>query len=309
MFIILIIKGFLIGIAFIIPGLSGGTLAIYLGVYEQMLDAIGKVFTQFKKSFKFLLPIVLGVALSVVLLAKLFGLLMEWNSMIVLGFFIGLILGGVKDIFIEAKDRPLKKSSIIAFMVAFGLVIFLIIMEKVKTTTGIETISITPLNLLIVFLLGMAASMTMIVPGVSGSALLLVLGYYTAIVSNVIGNILDFSNLWYHLQIIIPFGIGAAFGIIAFSRLITLALQRYHKQTYAAILGFILASIIAIFFEIRDPATADVFSEQVPIFKTFWSYISSQPLSFVFGLVTLCLGFFATRYLTMIEKKRSVTND
>lgn len=309
MFIILLIKGFLIGIAFIIPGLSGGTLAIYLGVYEQMLEAIGKLFTSFKKSFKFLLPIVLGVALSVVLLAKLFGLLMAWNSMIVLGFFMGLILGGIKDIYTEAKEKPLKKTSIIAFLIAFGLVILLIIMEKVKTTTGIETIEITPLNLFLVFLLGMAASMTMIVPGVSGSALLLVLGYYTAIVSNTIGNILDFSNLWYHLQIIIPFGIGAAFGIIAFSRLITLALKKYHKQTYAAILGFILASVVAIFFEIRDPLTAELFSEQVPVFTKLWTYIGEQPWSFVFGLLTLALGFIATRYLTTYEKKRRLNHE
>jgi len=79
MFFILLLKGFIIGIAFIIPGVSGGTLAIYLGVYQGILDSIDNLFKQFKRSFMYLLPIFLGIGLSVVLLAKLVSILLDWE--------------------------------------------------------------------------------------------------------------------------------------------------------------------------------------------------------------------------------------
>ena len=78
-FLILVIKGFFVGIALIIPGLSGGTLAMYLGIYEKLLHAIGNVFNEFKKSMMFLIPVFIGVAISVVSLAKLLGYLIDLN--------------------------------------------------------------------------------------------------------------------------------------------------------------------------------------------------------------------------------------
>jgi len=159
------------------------------------------------------------------------------------------------------------------------------------------------MNLVLVFLLGMAASMTMIVPGISGSALLLVLGFYTAIVSNVVGNILDFTSIVYNLQIVIPFALGAAFGIILFSRVIEYFLKHFKSQTYYAILGFILASCVAIFFEIRDPSTSVDYSTQVPIFKDLWGYISQNIWSVLLGIVALSLGVIATKYMSKLELK------
>jgi putative membrane protein len=279
-------------------------LAIYLGVYDKLLHSIGNIFKEFKSSVKFLIPIFLGIGLSVVGLAKIFSILIEWNSFIVLFFFIGLILGGVKDIYKTASKSKLTPASIIAFIIAFGIIIVMVIIEKTGNPTGIDYISITIPNLLIVFLVGMAASMTMIVPGVSGSALLLVLGFYTAIVSNVVGNILDFSNLVYNIQILIPFALGAAFGIILFSRVIEHCIKKYTSTTFYAILGFILASCIAIFFEIRDPSTAIDFTDQVPIYGNIFNYIGNNLLVFFGGIVTLILGFISTRLLSNIELKR-----
>ena len=158
----------------------------------------------------------------------------------------------MKQIYKTATEKKLSLSSALAFIISFALIIILIIFEKTRTTQGIDYIDINFVNLVVVFLLGMAASMTMIVPGISGSALLLVLGFYTAIVSNVVGNILDFSSIAYNLKIVIPFALGAAAGIILFSRVIEYFLKNQKSQTYYAILGFILASCVAIFFEIRD---------------------------------------------------------
>ncbi len=303
--ITLIIKGFIIGIAFVIPGVSGGTLAIYLGVYKKLLHSIGNIFQEFKESLRFLIPLFLGIGISIVLLAKIFGLLLEWNSFIVFGFFIGLILGGVKQIYQEANKTKLNISSILSFLFSFTIIILLIIFGKIRSGSSVEHIDITFGNLILVFLLGALASMTMIVPGISGSALLIVLGFYTAIVSNVVGNIFDFSNIVYNLEIIIPFALGAVLGVILVSRMIEYVLKHYNSQTYYAILGFILASVIAMFFEIRDPSTAIEFTKQTPIYQTLFQYLGDNLLVVIIGVITFTIGFISSKQLSKIELKRS----
>jgi len=304
MFFELLIKGILVGFAFVIPGVSGGTLALYLGIYEKLVHSIGNIFREFKKSLSFLIPVFLGIGISVIALAKLFDILLTWNSFVVIGFFIGLILGGIKQIYREACQKKPSISGILSFSIAFTIVILLVIFDKLKSSPGIEYIDISVTNLILVFFLGMAASITMIVPGVSGSALLMVLGFYTAIVSNVAGNILDFSNIVYNLEIIIPFGLGAAAGIIIFSRLIEYVLKNFKTQAYLAILGFVIASCIAIFFEIRDPASALTYTEQAPIFNNLFSYLSDNVLTVLLGLALGVAGFFSTKYLSRLEIKK-----
>ncbi len=304
MFFELLIKGILVGVAFVIPGVSGGTLALYLGIYEKLLHSIGNIFKEFKKSLSFLIPVFLGIGISVVALAKLFDILLTWNSFVVIGFFLGLILGGLKQIYNEAKVEKVKISSVISFLIAFAIIIVLVIFDKLRTTAGVEYLDINIQNLILVFFLGMAAAVTMIVPGVSGSALLIVLGFYTAIVSNVAGNILDFSNIVYNLEIIIPFALGAGVGVILFSRIIEIVLAKYKSQAYYAILGFVIASCIAIFFEIRDPGTAMEYTAQTPIFQNLFNYIGSHVWTVLLGLALGGAGFIATKFLSKLEFKK-----
>lgn len=303
--LILVIKGFFVGIALIIPGLSGGTLAVYLGIYEKLLHSIGNVFTEFKESLQFLVPLFVGIAISVIGLANLLGYLIDINSLVVLLFFMGLVAGGTQDIYRQARsdNEPIKRSSYIASIVSFGLIILLIVFSKLGSETGIATIDITVWNIILLFLLGMAASMTMIVPGVSGSALLIVLGFYTAIVTNVVGEILNFSELGYHLQVLIPFGLGAAVGIILFSRVIEHTLKHYTQQTYFAIFGFVLASIIAIFFEIKDPSSGVTHDLQSAIYTDLFGFLGDNLLSLLGALVLFAVGFYISWRLTKLETK------
>ncbi len=303
MFLILLLKGFIIGIAFIIPGVSGGTLAIYLGIYDKLLHSIGNVFKEFKKSITFLIPVFLGIAISIVALAKVLGYFIEKNSFITLCFFIGLIIGGIPHLYKEVAHKKVGVSSIVSFVIAFAMVVFLMVFKLQYNHAGISSFEMNVMNILLLVLLGMVASTTMIIPGISGSALLMVLGFYTAIVTNVVGNILDFSNLAYHLYVIIPFGIGAAIGIIVFSRVIEFSLRKYKNQTYYAIIGFILASIIVIFFEIRDPSSALAFEDQTPIIFNFINFVSTHLLSILFGVVTLVSGLFISKLLVKFEGK------
>ncbi|MBU0997161.1 MAG: DUF368 domain-containing protein [Firmicutes bacterium] len=303
MFLTLLLKGFIIGIAFIIPGVSGGTLAIYLGIYDKLLHSIGHVFKEFKKSVSFLLPVFLGIAISIVALAKVLGFFIEKNSFVTLCFFIGLIIGGIPHLFKEVHHKPVNISSIISFVVAFALVLLLMIFKLQNDQAGMSVFEMNAVNILVLVLLGMVASTTMIIPGISGSALLMVLGFYTAIVTNVVGNILDFSNLSYHLYVIIPFGIGAAIGIVVFSKAIEFSLRRFKSQTYYAIIGFIMASIIVIFCEIRDPGSAMVFEDQVPIFTNFFNFVGTHIVSVLLGVVSLVTGLFISKLLVSFEGK------
>lgn len=305
MFLILLLKGFIIGIAFIIPGVSGGTLAIYLGIYDKLLHAIGNVIKEFKKSISFLFPVFLGIGISIVGLAWVLGFFIEKNSFITLCFFIGLIIGGIPNLYKEVSTKKPDAFSVISFVIAFALVVFLMIFKLQYNQNAISAFDVNVINVFLLFLLGVVASTTMIIPGISGSALLMVLGFYTAIVTNVIGNVLDFSNLSYHLYVIIPFGIGAAVGLVLFSKVIEYCLRKYKFQTYFAILGFIVASIIVIFFEIRDPGSAQLFEEQTPIYRDFFQFAGSHILSIVLGAVSLVAGLFITRFLVKLEGKSS----
>lgn len=300
------IQGFFVGIALIIPGLSGGTLAVYLGIYEKLLHAIGHVFTEFKRSMTFLIPLFVGIALSVIGLANLLGYLIDVNSLIVLLFFMGLVAGGIQDIARKATETEsrITPASWIAATVSFLLVILLVVFGKLDDQPGVGYIDITFWNMLLLVLLGMAASMTMIVPGVSGSALLIVLGYYTAIVTNVAGNVLDFDQLGYNIQVIIPFALGAAIGIILFSKIIEHALKHYAQATYFAILGFILGSVIAIFFEIKDPTSGATHDVQTAIYQDLGSFLGDNVLSLIAALILFAVGFVISWQLTKLELRQ-----
>ena len=300
----LLIKGFIVGIAFIIPGVSGGTLAIYLGIYQKLLDAINHLFTDFKKSMKFLIPFGIGGVISVLGLAKLMGFLIAWNSWIVLLFFIGLLAGGVKQIYLKSEVKHFHLPSFIALILSFLTLLLIIILDKSSHRVGIEYFDMKFIDYFLIIGLGILSATTMIVPGISGSAMLMVLGFYTAIVSNVIGNILDFSNIGYNLQVGLMFGIGIVIGIFAFSKLIRYVLERYPKQTYFSILGFVLASIIGVFLEIKDHNSNLSFESQNPVFRDLTGFVTNNILIVIVGLIMASIGFLVANYFTRLEMRR-----
>ncbi|MDD4070664.1 MAG: DUF368 domain-containing protein [Candidatus Izemoplasmatales bacterium] len=305
MFIINLVKGFIIGIAFVIPGVSGGTLAVYLGVYQKLIDSIGNIIKDFKNSFKFLLPIFLGIGISIVLIAKLVEILLNWNSFIVLFFFIGLIAGGVRFIYEKAKVDKFSISILLSGLLAFALLVSIVLLEKSSTGSVITSFDFSFGTYLLIFGLGIVTSITMIVPGISGSAVLLVLGYYTAIVSNVVGNITDLQAFSYNIQVLIPFAFGALVGVIVFSKIIGFFLEKYPKQTYFAILGFIVSSILGIFLEIKDHNTQETFSDQTSIFDDILVFIGDNIWTVVGGLIALLAGFIVSKYMTKFEGKNN----
>lgn len=241
--LVLILKGFILGIANIIPGVSGGTLAITLGIYEDIISAISHFFSNLKKNIKFLIPIGIGAVLSILLLSKVINFSLNNYPVATTLFFIGLIVGGIPLIFKNVEGKNIKASYIVSFILPFILVLSLTFMNRHNNSFNLVNIDLV--KILILFFVGVIASATMIIPGISGSFVLMLLGFYKPIV-NTISNLTDFSLLSHNLLVLIPFGLGVVIGIVLIAKLIEYLLKKHEVLTYYAILGFIISSIASL---------------------------------------------------------------
>ncbi|MDD3842698.1 MAG: DUF368 domain-containing protein, partial [Candidatus Izemoplasmatales bacterium] len=276
MFFNLLLKGFIVGLSFTIPGCSGGTFAVYVGIYDRLLHAIGHIFTDFKKSMRFLIPVGIGLVAGILLFSSLMALALQANSFITIMVFIGLTIGGVPNLYKNIKGQPVGTSGIIAFIIAFLIVTVMVVFQIIQGAdeTGFFTFDFS--TILVLFGLGVIGAISMIIPGVSGSGLLMIMGFYTAIVSNVVGKLWDVSQLGYNISVLLPFGIGAVVGVILISKLLESVLKKFPVQSYLAIIGFIIASAITLFLWIRDPASATDYAAQTPVYHIFWQYITNN---------------------------------
>lgn len=241
--IILVIKGALFGVANIIPGVSGGTLALTMGVYEDLINAISHFFHDIKKSLKFLVVFGLGAALSILLMSKVISLSLDKFPFPTTLFFIGLIVGGVPLLTRKVRKSKVKPWNLLLFLITFGIVIGMAFMQEGNNVVSLT--NVTPWMMLILFLVGMIAAATMVIPGVSGSFVLMLLGFYKPIVG-VVSQLTDFSQLGHNMLIVIPFGFGVLVGIVLIAKLIEFLFNKYELSTYYAILGFLVASIFTL---------------------------------------------------------------
>ena len=244
-----VLKGMVMGVANIIPGVSGGTMAVSMGIYDKLIHCITHLFKEFKKSIIFVLPIFIGMGIAIGGLSFLIPVLFEKFPMPTTVFFIGLILGGIPIVFKKTKGNKFKVGYAIAFLAFFALVIGMALMGEAEGVTRDVTPSFT--NVIILFFIGIIASATMIVPGVSGSMILLVLGYYNPVITA----IKDFLSALAHFEmagilrgigILLPFGIGIIVGIFAIAKLIEMLFEKFPQYTYWAIIGLLVASPIAV---------------------------------------------------------------
>ena len=270
--LILVIKGFFIGIANIIPGVSGGTIALILGVYEKIINVISHFTKDIRKNLSFIIPIIIGIVLSILILSGVISYSYKVYPIIVTMFFMGLVLGGVPFIYkkIINKDK-VKISSLIIFLLTFSLVISMSFINESSYEVSLNNLQIFGYIKLI--LVGIIASGTMVIPGISGSLVLMLLGYYYPILT-IIKELLSFKNLFSNIIVISLFLIGVIIGIILFVKLIEHLFKRHEQKTYYGIFGFVLASFLAI-----------------PI-KTFMkiSY-TFIPFELVIGIILMGIGF------------------
>lgn len=250
-----IIKGMLIGVANIIPGVSGGTMMVSMGVYEKIIGVVNNLFKDIKKSILTLLPLGIGMLLGVAVFSFVIPWCLEVYPFPTSFCFIGLILGGVPAIIKPAKESLHKEGKsisvphIIAFVCFFALAVGMAAMNETQTSSANFDLNVG--FMITIFVVGVVAAATMVVPGVSGSLVLMILGYYEGIMSSISGFISavfawDWTLIWYYVGVLAPFGIGVIVGIFAVAKLIEFLFEKFPSITYCGILGLIVASPIAI---------------------------------------------------------------
>ena len=255
-----VIKGIFIGIANIIPGVSGGTLAVSMGVYSKIIEAINQIRKDFKNSVKTLFPYLIGMIIGIAALSFVIQFLFENYEMPTISCFIGLVLGGVPLILGKVKDEKVKPTHMISFLFMLALIIVptLIAIE----TTAVQAVELNVVAILILLGLGIISAAAMVIPGVSGSMILMMLGYYQFIISTIKSTIeamfhLDIATIGNGILVLLPFAIGIVLGIIIISKIISKLFQKYPNATYWGILGLIVASPFAIIIKsnsfILDP--------------------------------------------------------
>jgi len=234
-----IIAGIAVGIANVIPGVSGGTIAVVFGAYSDLIGAASLDIKTIKANFKIYLCLFGGIGLGVLLFARLFKLVYERFPIQTNFFFVGLIVGSIFIIFdlVREKEKEssfTKVSKIVWFFIGLSIMLALYFFKgaAASSTAAIETLSLG--SFIFLFLAGFAGAAAMIIPGISGSFLLLIMGaYYT-----VIKAITDFN-----IPVLIPIGLGVLAGFILSARLIGFLMEKFPKITYAFILGLVAGSI------------------------------------------------------------------
>lgn len=267
------IKGFILGIANVIPGVSGGTMAVSMGLYELILSSIGNFFKDIKGNFIKLLPIILGILVAIVSTSKLVTYALTNYKAQTLCLFIGLIFGGVSLIMRKIKGKGSKTNYLIFFVIFF----FVISLNFLKT--GLIEISFANMGIidyLLLLLIGFIASSAMVIPGISGSFILMVLGYYDKIIYT-ISTITDFSKLGSNLLILVPFGIGVIIGIVFMAKLITNLIKKYETKTYFAILGFVLSSVVVLLLQLTDFKFTFI-NVATSLFALCWGYMLARAI-------------------------------
>lgn len=250
--IIEIIKGIIIGVANVIPGVSGGTLAVAMGIYEKLIYAVNNIFKTpvkcLKELWTYILGIAIGIAGSVVGIVFLFDIAPVPTSML----FVGFIIGALPTIKEKLGTDKLRMAEYIVFTIMAAIIIFMPIMSS--GTEAVVTSSAK--DLITLFLLGILASATMVIPGVSGSMMLMALGYYTVLMTLISDTFkaflcFDFSTFFSNLIPILPFAIGVVIGIFLMAKLIEILLKKYHTVVYWGIMGLIVASPFPIILQLN----------------------------------------------------------
>lgn len=249
-FIMNILRGIVIGISNVIPGVSGGTMMVSMGIYDRLILVLTHFVKRMKEAVTLLVPIGIGMLLAIALFAKLFSeVLFPRFPLQTNLFFIGLILGGLPIIYKKVKGVSIKLPQVIAFFLFFVLVTVLAFVGEGGGADADITFSVG--NVIKLFGVGVIAAATMVIPGVSGSMIMMILGYYNTIINTINECIdalraFDIPALLDTFVVLVPFGIGVVVGIVAVAKLIEFMLKKYPAITYWAIIGLIVASPIAI---------------------------------------------------------------
>ena len=287
-YVTLALKGMAMGAADVVPGVSGGTIAFIVGIYDELINSIksinahslkllftGKILSFWKAiNGSFLFSILLGIGISVFSLAKLITWLLVTHPIMVWAFFFGLVLASTWFVSKDIKEWNVK--TVASFIVGAAAAYYI----TVATPTE------TPTNLFFIFLCGAIAICAMILPGISGSFILVLLGKYFYIMDAVKG---------LKLEVLLVFAAGALIGITSFSRVLSFALARFRNSTLALLTGFMLGSLNKVWPWKEKMMMADGFEMERNILPN--AYLAE-------AIVLAIIGFFLVYFLEKLSQKK-----
>lgn len=236
-----ILFGAIIGLANIIPGVSGGTMAVILNIYDKLLDSISHFSKNVKENIKFLGGILIGAGCAIILFSRGITYLLDNHYLITNFFFIGIILGSIPMVKNRAIKDSFKPIHLIPCVITLAIMLVTVFVSPESQETVLRTLSF-PIAIKL-FAISMVAAICMIIPGISGSFVMLLFGVYETITTAI-------SEM--NILILIPIGLGVLLGILVASKLIGNLIAKYPQATYFAILGFMIGSVPAILGKIHD---------------------------------------------------------
>ena len=244
-----VLKGMIIGLANIIPGVSGGTMAVSMGIYDKLIHCVTHFTSEMKKNIIFLLPVVLGMGIAIIGSAFGIAYLFETFPVQTNFLFIGLILGSLPSVYSKVKKESIQIGYLLSAIIFFVIVVEMALLNGATSRTIMIDTSFSQIILL--FFVGVIAAGTMVVPGISGSMMLLLLGYYNPILDTIKEFFMaivafDLQTLIGTLFVLVPFGVGVLVGIIVIAKIIEVVFQKIPFYAYWSIIGLLVASPIAI---------------------------------------------------------------
>lgn len=236
-YIIDLLKGMVIGVSNIIPGVSGGTMAVVMGIYDKIIHSVNNFFKDMKRNILFLGILAIGAAIGILLFTNVIDYLIKNYNEQTNFFFIGLIIGTVPLLYKRATKTRIKGGNLTGLILGFAIVAALGILEKVNPEAAFLSAIFKP-NAIGFFVAGFIAAATMILPGISGSFVLLLIGLYEPIIESVKS---------FHLINIGLVGTGVLVGFLLMTKLIERIFNKYPQTAYCIILGLVIGSVFVIY--------------------------------------------------------------
>lgn len=243
----LFLEGFIVGLGKIIPGVSGSVMAICFGIYERIVSSISN-FKEFKNNYKFMAIVGSGVFLAILVGSKMIRFLLINYFVYTMMLFIGMMIPGVLSLFKNVKNEQLTLKRAI---ICICLFLFLYILNIANFSSGAIVKESYIHQFISLILCGILDAASTIIPGISGSALLMIVGYYETIIT-ALANILSFTDIMFSVRVLVPFFIGMGIGLVLTSKLITYLFKNARVLTYMMIIVFAVFSIITLLGSVFD---------------------------------------------------------
>ncbi len=287
--------GFFIGLAVIVPGVSGSTVAIILKLYDKFLYAVGNLFKQFKVCFLFLLPVALGAVVGFLLGFLAVQQLLDLIPFAVICLFAGLMIGSFPAVKDELNGVKMNAKRITLMVVGACIPVAVAVISSVSTLQGGTTGSILEADLVwqivLPLLVGFVLALTQLVPGLSASAILMVIGWYAVLMQNLHFSIETLQNVDL-IVVVASMAVGFIGGFFLFSKLISMLFDKARDTSYSLIVGLALGSLLTMFFN----------AEIVKVYQA-WSVSGINWLHLALGIVLLVAGTVGSYWLVRVQRK------